>query len=87
MRAFVLGNRSGGFDFEDLDENGDLVKSFERMEVIARQLGTAVADDDSVFAEILPDLLRGGNRTWSFGRGLAGASSDPQGTWGRLIRV
>lgn len=86
VRAFVLGNRSGGFDFEDLDENGDLVKSFERMEVIARQLGTAVADDDSVFAEILPDLLRGGNRTWSFGRGLAGASSDPQGTWGRLIQ-
>lgn len=86
VRAFVLGNRSGGFDFEDLDENGDLVKSFERMEMTARQLGTAVADNDSVFAEILPDLLRGGNRAWSFGRGLAGASSDPQGTWGRLIQ-
>lgn len=86
VRAFVLGNRSGGFDFEDLDENGDLVKSFERMDVTARQLGTAVADDDSVFAELLPDLLRGGNRAWSFGRGLAGASSDPQGTWGRLIQ-
>jgi hypothetical protein len=86
VRAVVLGDRSGGLDFEDLDENGDLVNSFERMEATAHQLGTAVATDDAVFAELLPDLLRGGNRAWSLGRGLAGASSDPQGTWGRLIQ-
>lgn len=86
VRAFVLGNRSGSHYFEDLDENGDLVNSNEHMEATAHQLGAAVAADDTVFAEILPDILRGGNRAWSFGRGLANASSDPHVTWGRLIQ-
>lgn len=86
VRAVVLGDGSGDFDFEETDENGDPVNSFEIMEATARQLGTALAADDSAFEELLPDLLRGGNRAWSFGRGLASASADPETTWARLIQ-
>ncbi|HGM6309374.1 TPA: hypothetical protein ACKP8D_001805 [Pseudomonas putida] len=86
VKAIVLGDKSGGLDFQELDDDYDPIKAHACMEAAARQLGTEVADDESVFAEILPDLLRGGSRTWSFGRGLAAAASDPQGTWTRLIQ-
>ena len=74
VRAVVLGDRSAGLDLEDMDVDGDVTSAIERLDAIARELGAAVAADDEVFAELLPDLLRGGNRTWAFGRGLAGAS-------------
>lgn len=85
VRAVVLSDRSDGLDLEDLDVDGDLMSANERLEAIARELGTVVAADDAAFAELLPDLLRGGNRAWAFGRGLAGASSDPRATWARLV--
>lgn len=86
VKAVVLGNRSGGLDFEDIGEEDDPENAFERMEANARQLGSAVANDEMVFAEILSDLLRGGSRAWSFGRGLAGATQDPLGAWEKFIQ-
>lgn len=62
VRAVVLGDRSGGLDLEDIDLDGDITSEFERLEAIARELGAAVAADEAVFADLLPDLLRGGNR-------------------------
>lgn len=85
VRAVVLGDRSGGLDLEDMDVDGDVTSAIERSEAIARELGAAVAADDGVFAEILPDLLRGGNRAWAFGHGLAGASLDPRVIWAKLV--
>ena len=85
VRAVVLGDRSDGLDLEDIDVDGDLISETERLEVIARELGSAVATDEEVFTELLPDLLRGGNSTWEFGRGLAGASTDLRATWARLV--
>lgn len=85
VRAVVLGDRSGGLDLEDIDVDGDPTSTTERLDAIARELGEAVATDEDVFAELLPDLLRGGNRAWAFGRGLAGASPDLRATWARLI--
>ncbi|WP_313458281.1 hypothetical protein [Pseudomonas sp.] len=87
VRAFVIGNRSGCPDFDELDENGGIVNTFENMESISHRLATEVIDNESVFSEILPDLLRGGNRVWSFGRGLASASVDRHGTWKKFIEV
>jgi hypothetical protein len=84
VRAVVLGDRSGGLDLE-MDVDGDPMSATERLEAIARELGSAVAIDEEVFAELLPDLLRGGNRAWAFGRGLASASPDPRATWARLV--
>ena len=77
VRAVVLGDTSGGLDLEEIDAGDDGAGSTERLVAIARELGAAVAADDAAFAELLPDLVRGGNRAWAFGRGLAGASPDP----------
>lgn len=85
VRAIVLGDRSGTLDLEDMDVDGDLMSASERLEAIARELGASVATDDTVFAELLPDLLRGGNRAWAFGRGLASASPDLCATWATLV--
>ena len=80
-----MGDRSGGLDLEDMEVDGDPVRAAGRLEAIARALGSAVATDEEVFAELLPDLLRGGNRAWAFGCGLASASPDLRATWARLV--
>ena len=85
VRAVVLGDRSSGLDMENINVDDDLTSAFERLEVIARELGAEVAANDALFAELLPDLLHGGNRAWSFGRGLASASPDLRATWVRLV--
>jgi hypothetical protein len=85
VRAVVLGGRSGGLDLEDIDVERDVKSAIERQQMMARELGAAVAGDEEVFAELLLDLLCGGNRAWAFGRGLAGASRDRRGTWARLV--
>ncbi len=87
VRAVVLGDRTGGLDLEDIEVDGDPVRAAERLEAIARALGSDVATDEEVFVELLPDLLRGGNWAWAFGRGLAGASPDPRATWARLVEA
>ncbi len=85
VRAVVLGDRLGGLDFEDIDPESDITNEFERLEAIATELGAAVAADEALFADLLPDLLRGGNRVWAFGRGLADASENRRDTWSRLV--
>lgn len=86
VRAVVLGDRCGGLDLEDMEEDEDKIKNaHERVEATAKRLGTSVATDDVVFAELLPDLLRGGSRAWAFGRGLASAPPDRRVIWTRLV--
>lgn len=84
VRAFVLGQSSFGFDLDDFDLDDDIENQTTRLEAIARELGAAVAGDDEVLEKILPDILRGGNRAWVFGCGLASASMAPRATWMRL---
>jgi len=85
VRAVVLGDKSGRFDLEDIDIEGDITSAITRLEALARELGAAVVTSDDVFAELLPDILRGGNQVGPFGRGLAGASPDLRATWARLV--
>lgn len=85
VKAIVLGDKSGGLGLEVIDDDGDLMSATTRLDTMARELGATVAADDALFAELLPDLLLGGNRVWAFGRGLADASTDPNTTWARLI--
>lgn len=87
VRAVVLGDRFGGLSLDDMDGDDDPTSAYERLEAVANDLGVAVAVDDAVFAELLPELLRGGNRAWSFGRGLAGASADVHAIWKNLVEA
>lgn len=85
VRALVLGESSGGLDLEDVEVDADPKSTTERIEVMARNLGAAVAADEEAFVELLPYLLHGGNRIWEFGQGLAKASLDPCATWAKLV--
>ena len=85
VRAVVIGDRPDWFDLEDEDIDGDPVSATKRLHAKAIELGSAVATDEVTFAKLLPDLLRGGNRTWAFGLGLAEASTCLRTTWVRLV--
>jgi hypothetical protein len=83
--AIVVSDRTSRIDLEDIDIEDDVESAVERLRTTARDLGAAVATNDDVFADLLPDILRGGNQAWAFGCGLAGASPDPYATWTKLI--
>lgn len=85
VRAVVLGDRLGWLNLEDIDIEGELAGKWERHAQIATELGAAVAADEAAFVDLLPDLLRGGDWAWAFGRGLAGASEDKRATWSKLV--
>lgn len=85
VRAIVLSDRAGGLELEDIELDGDISNEFEKLEALAAELGRAVAADEAVFADLLPDLLRGGSRAWAFGRGLAEASGNGRTAWSKLV--
>lgn len=85
VRAMVLGDRSGWFDLVDMDIDGDIASECAQPEQIVRELAATVASDAAVFAELLQDLLLGGNGVWAFGRGLAAASQNGREMWAKLV--
>jgi hypothetical protein len=85
VRAVALSDGSVTLDLDELEDEDDIVGASERLEARARELGEAVAVADTVFAQLIPDMLRGGIRTWTFGRGLAAASAQPLAAWARLV--
>lgn len=86
VRALVLGDRTRGLDLEDVDIEEDVTSAVERLDSMARDLGSAVAADDAVFEELLLHLLRGGSRVWIFGKGLAATSTNRLWAWERLLQ-
>jgi hypothetical protein len=86
VRAIVLSDGFGALDLEDIEVEGDAMSTYERLEVIACNLGMTVAVDLATFLELLPDLVRGGNRAWAFGRGLARGSDDRRCIWRKLAQ-
>lgn len=87
VRAFVLGNSARGFDIDDFEDESDITASFERLEASARELGRLVAADSHLLEALLPDLVRGGTRAWSFGSGLAEGSDLSDDIWRKLSTV
>ena len=57
----------------------------EQMEDLARTLGVAIAQDAAGFEDLLPEVMIGEERIFSFGAGLAEGSMDKTGTWQRLV--
>ena len=48
-------------------------------------LGKQTAEDDQAFDELLPELVSGDGRLFSFGRGLASGTRNPEATWNALV--
>lgn len=93
VRAIVLSGSWRGMDFADFDEDSEdsdenPVAGYERANTAAEELGKEVAKDPTLFAAILPDLVKGNaDRFPFFGRGLALASDDQQATWDNLTKA
>ncbi len=87
VRSIVLSPSARAYLDVDLEEasSDDIQTRFARMEATAQGLGKAVAVDESAFAELLPELVTGEGRLWSFGRGLIEGAVDPTGIWKRLV--
>jgi hypothetical protein len=87
VRAVVLGDWGSSYELEESELGSEIMSTTERVEAIARELGAAVASDEAVLMELLPDLLHGGHRAFSFGRGLAGPPEKRRVVWSRLVEV
>ena len=87
VQAIVLGNNYHDFDLGDDDPEDDGMRGHERVTRRSQELGGAIALDQPAFAELLPDLLRGGERVWPFGRGLAGAAPDLRNVWNLFLEM
>lgn len=85
VRAVVLGDRTGSFYLDDLEDD-TAESSSSRLDALARHLAGQVLTSDTALAKLLPDLLRGGIRVWAFGRGIARVSTVPRETWCRLVQ-
>ncbi len=86
VAAIVLSTRALEFDLENLDPEDDAGEAADRLDAHAVELGKEVALSNDLLESLVPELLRGGSRTWQFGRGLASASPDPYETWALLAR-
>lgn len=85
VQAVVLGKWVSGLDLVDTCEIDDISNATQRLEENARELGELVATDTRILTELIPDLLRRGNRTWTFGTGIALASPDRRATWTSFV--
>lgn len=90
-RTYTLGHAGGlldvayAVDESDEAEDKNPVASWERVNERVVKLGTALAADDAVLAEVLPEILAGESGRQSFlGRGLGEATPDPQRHWKML---
>ncbi len=88
VRAVVFPSRVQDIDLDEFEDHSteDITTRLARTEVLAQGLGKAVANNDAVFVELLPELVTSDGRLlWSFGRGLVDGASDRAGTWQRLV--
>ncbi|MEO0373915.1 MAG: hypothetical protein AAF329_04680 [Cyanobacteria bacterium P01_A01_bin.17] len=85
-RAYALSDQYRIYDFEsDDDDNESISASVERAEETTRHIGAAVAQDEAVLQELLPEIFCTSNtRLFSLGRGLAEGCSDLASFWQKL---
>ncbi|WP_332879396.1 hypothetical protein [Massilia sp. S19_KUP03_FR1] len=84
--AIALSDQSISFDLDELNafDNG-FTGASGHLATRARELGEIVGADDTLFEKLLPVMLRGGVRAWTFGHGLAETSPQIQITWSKLV--
>ena len=88
VRGIVLGDSAYGLDFDDLDydgEDGDGSAGLEKIDRISASLGKDAAHSPEVIGALLPQLVTGEGRLWSFGQGVATGTDDPRTLWDSLV--
>lgn len=81
-RAYALTDRHLYFDLEDSLEEGEDIPQWKRVRRRTRQIGAAVAQDETVFRELLPELVSSyHSRLRVLGQGLADGCKDRKSMW------
>lgn len=82
-RTYALTEGRLNFDFEDDFDDGESASDqWKRIQDITRQIGAAVAQDESAFRELLPELASSYHERLSvFGEGLADGCQDRKTMW------
>jgi hypothetical protein len=85
-RAVVLNRMpgGGGWDFADgEDDEGEVIKAWEKADKMAQDVGRWLANDDATRAEFLPELFARPHpmRASECGRGLAEGADDLKSMW------
>lgn len=85
-RAYILTDEYLNFDLEDdFDEKEIASGQWKRVQDTTRQIGAAVAQDEAVFRELLPELVSTYHeRLGVFGEGLADGCEDRESMWQTL---
>lgn len=90
-RAIVLDKMhgGGGWDFADgEDDGGDAIDAWKKADIMAVDIGRALADDVLVRAAFIPEMLSGQvQRAFECGRGLAEGAYDLNTMWFELVRA
>lgn len=84
IKATVLGNTY--MDEIELNEDGSS-HGYAALEKKAEELGMQSVLDKKQLREVLPEVLCGGPRTYSFGRGVAAAALEYRETWQEMVRA
>jgi hypothetical protein len=86
ISSIVLSRKSYAVDLDEFEDHtsDDIGTRMARTEELARNLGKAAAIEDKVLTDLLPELLSGDGKLWSFGQGLCDGASDPRQLWLRL---
>lgn len=82
-RTYALTDGRLNFDLEDdFDSDGNASEQWERVQNTTRQIGASVAQDESVFGELLPEITsKHHERLEVFGEGLAEGCDDRKRMW------
>ncbi|HTM35323.1 MAG TPA: hypothetical protein VL156_01130 [Terriglobales bacterium] len=87
VRSVVFSTRWQGIGLDDFADHTteDIGTRMARTEALARDLGKAVATEEKVLDELLPEVVASDGRLWSFGQGLLDATTDAGMMWSRLV--
>lgn len=81
-RLFALSNHRNAGDLIDIFDEESPSSNYAKAEEITRVLGKEVINNQTIFYELLPELLStDGIRLFSFGRGLADGCTQPIQLW------
>lgn len=73
------------YDHHEGDNAEIFLARIQKTQEYIQELGKAVAENEDVFAELLPQMIRGGIQIRLFGGGLARGAVDPGSLWLRLV--
>jgi hypothetical protein len=85
VRAIVLSGKAGRLDLDEADGDDDITTAMQRRAILVRDLGGETAKDQTVFAELLPDLVASRGQLFDFGRGLAAGAEEPGVRWQEVV--